>query len=121
MISIKDYATEKNISTQAVYKQLKLHNKELNGHIIKVGGKKMLDDYAVDFLSALTADNPVVISDRQMKQELERLRMREAELLNELNQKNNVIIQLQEQRNALQIECSELKNMTFFQRLFKKF
>ena len=118
MISIKDYSIEKKISTQAVYKQLKIHAKKLDGHIIKAGGKKMLDDYAVDYLSNLSENNPIVLSDRQMKQEIERLQAREIELLNELNQKNNIIIHLQQENRMLIEQKNEKKSL--FSKIFKK-
>ena len=118
MISIKDYSIEKKISTQAVYKQLKIHAKELDGHIIKAGGKKMLDDYAVDYLSNLSDNNPIVLSDRQLRQEIERLQAREIELLNELNQKSNIIIHLQQENRMLIEQKNEKKG--FLSNFFKK-
>lgn len=114
MLSIKDYAAQKGISTQAVYKQLKIHKENLEGHVLKEAGKRMLDDYAVDYLNKRTQENPVYLLDQDIKNELERLKTREIELLkkletknDELNAKSNLIIQLQQQNNQLLLENKE--------------
>lgn len=133
MLSIKDYADKKGISTQAVYKQLKIHKEQLEGHIITESGKRLLDDFAVDYLDKRTQENPVYVMDQQMKAENERLKAREIELLakldaknDELNAKSNAIIQLQQKINQLVIENREKdkeieveKTKKWYQKLFK--
>lgn len=116
MISVKEYADSRGISRQAVYKQLKIHHEVLQEHIHKIDGKKCLDDYAIEYLTNRTDNNHVHIMEFQVKEELQRLREREIELLNELNIKNNIIIQLQQENKAL----LEDKNQSFFSRLFGK-
>lgn len=118
MISVKEYALRKKVTTQAVYKQLRLHANDLNDHIFKVNGKKMLDDHAVDLLDRVSSESPVTISDQAMKRELEYLRKRETELLNELNQKNNIIIHLQQENRQL-VEY-KIERQSFLSRIFKK-
>ena len=113
MISIKQYAEKKGITTQAVYKQIKIHSAELGEHIVKEKGKRMLDDFACDFLESRTKENPVVIIDQENKKELERLRKRELELLEEIRQKDNIIINLQQSNNLRITEKNEvLKELT---------
>ena len=118
MISVKEYALRKKVTTQAVYKQLRLHANDLNDHIFKVNGKKMLDDHAVEYLDQVSSESPVIVSDQAMKLELEYLRKREAELLNELNQKNNIIIHLQHENRQLIEQKNE--NKGFLSSFFKK-
>lgn len=118
MISVKEYALRKKVTTQAVYKQLRLHANDLNDHIFKVNGKKMLDDHAVEYLDRVSSESPVIVSDQAMKLELEYLRKRETELLNELNQKNNIIIHLQQENRQLIEQKNEKKS--FLSSFFKK-
>ena len=81
MLSIKDYAERKGVSTQAVYKQLKTHEKALEGHIEKISGKRYLDDEAVAYLDSQSENTPAVIVQNgtnelveELKAENERLR-----------------------------------------------
>ena len=83
MLSIKDYAERKGVSTQAVYKQLKTHEKALEGHIKKVSGKRYLDDEAVAYLDSQSENTPSVIVQNgtdelveELKAENERLKMK---------------------------------------------
>ena len=39
MIAVKDYAERRGVSTQAIYKQLKVHKEALDGHVLKENGK----------------------------------------------------------------------------------
>ena len=44
MITIRDYAKENNVSYEAIRKQIKRYEDELNGHIIKQNRTQFLDD-----------------------------------------------------------------------------
>ena len=60
MISIKDYAKQKNVSYEAVRKQLVRYKDELQSHITTKNRMRFLDDYAVNFLDPrLTWGRPV--------------------------------------------------------------
>lgn len=74
MLSIKDYAERKGVSTQAVYKQLKTHEKALEGHIQKISGKRYLDDEAVAYLDAQSESTPSVIVQNGTDELIEELR-----------------------------------------------
>ena len=50
MITIRDYAKENNVSYEAIRKQIKRYEDELNGHIIKQNRTQFLDDIAVAIL-----------------------------------------------------------------------
>lgn len=51
MTSIKDFARDCGVSYEAVRKQIKRYEKELEGHIHRQGRTQYLDDVAVAFLS----------------------------------------------------------------------
>ena len=61
MVSIAEYAKQKQISYQAVNQQIKRYQKELKGHISKQGKTRFLDDEAVEFLNQKRKENPVTI------------------------------------------------------------
>lgn len=52
MISLKDYAKNKNVSYEAVRKQVNCYKTELERHIHKVNRTQYLDDEAVPFLDS---------------------------------------------------------------------
>lgn len=81
MITIKDYAASKKISYEAVRKQLKRYEIELDGHIQQINRTKFLDDYAVEFLDEKRNGNPVVILEASKDEEIERLRNENKALL----------------------------------------
>lgn len=110
MITIKDYADKKGVSSQAIYKQLKIHKIKLEGHIFKEKGKTVLDEDACAFLDSRTKENPVVIIDQLNKQELERLKKRETDLLEEIRVKDNIIIKAQQDQKLLENKNKEIEN-----------
>lgn len=89
MISLKDYAADSGVSYEAVRRQIKRYEKELEGHIHKEGRTQFLDDEAVAFLEAHRAKTPIAVYDKSRDEELERLR-EENQLL------YNKVVQLQE-------------------------
>lgn len=75
MITIKQYADKWNISTQAVYAQLKTHQEELEGHIHKKDGSnaRWLDEEAVAVLEKIRETNPTVIERDNSQEKIEEL------------------------------------------------
>lgn len=61
MISIKDYAAQKNVSYEAIRKQIKRYETQLDGHLERIGRTLYLDDDAVAFLDDKRKKNPVVV------------------------------------------------------------
>lgn len=57
MITLKDYAQNRCISYEAVRLTVKRYQSELEGHIIKKGRTRFLDDQAVNFLDDHRKDN----------------------------------------------------------------
>jgi len=80
VLTIKDYAKQRNKSVQAVYKQIKAKENAplLDGHILikKIGNKntKVLDDVAVAVLDEASRQAPVIVEQANKDEELEQLR-----------------------------------------------
>lgn len=116
MISMKDYATLHNISYEAVRKQVKRYETELQGHISKVGRTNYLDDEAVAFLDEKRSKNPIVIVDEEKKDQIQRLSDENKQLLikivqlqDELNGEKDLVKDLQAQLIAEKDHVAELQ------------
>ena len=81
IISMKDYAEQKNISYEAVRKQVARYKAELEGHIIVDGRQQFLDEDAVAFLDAKRQKNPVVIYQESKDEKIEQLNEQVKQLL----------------------------------------
>ena len=126
MISIKDYAKEHNITYEAVRKQIKRYQKELDGHISKVNRTKFLDDFAVEFLNEKRKNNPVVIIEANKDEQIQRLNeenkallMKIAELQEQLLKEKDNVKLLQEEKIKL-LESKQEEKSSFFSKFFKK-
>lgn len=85
MITIKDYAKQKGVSYEAIRKQIKRYDKELEGHLVKQNRFLMLDDEAVRFLDGKRSENPVIVYEQNKDEELEQLRKENKVLLIQMN------------------------------------
>ena len=85
MITIKDYAKQKGVSYEAIRKQIKRYEDELEGHLVKQNRFLMLDDEAVQFLDSKRSENPVIVYEQNKDEELEQLRHENKVLLIQLN------------------------------------
>ena len=103
VISIKDYAKQRNVSYEAIRQQVVRYAAELDGHIVKDGRQQFLDDEAVAFLDAKRKKNPVVLYQVEKDEEIERLKAEKERILLELAGVQKQLIQ-EQQKNALLIE-----------------
>lgn len=85
MITIKDYAKQKGVSYEAIRKQIKRYEEELEGHLVKQNRFLMLDDEAVQFLDSKRSENPVIVYEQNKDEELEQLRHENKVLLIQMN------------------------------------
>lgn len=85
MITIKDYAKQKGVSYEAIRKQIKRYEDELEGHLVKQNRFLMLDDEAVRFLDGKRSENPVIVYEQNKDEELEQLRHENKMLLIQMN------------------------------------
>lgn len=104
MISMREYATLHNISYEAVRKQVKRYETELQGHISKISRTNYLDDEAVAFLDEKRSKNPIIIVDEEKKGQIQRLSDENKQLLikivqlqDELNSEKDLVKELQAQ------------------------
>lgn len=89
VITIKEYADQKGVSHQAVYKQLQTHAEELEPFIVKNGRTRLLTDEAVTILDTYRETNPQIVERTNDKEHVEYLEGQIKVLLareNELNQ-----------------------------------
>ena len=98
MLSIKDYARNKNVSYEAVRTQIKRYSDDLKGHITKQGRTRFLDEHAIAFLDAKRKDNPVVIVNSSKSEELDLLREENARLKDALLEAQNKLLDAQEEK-----------------------
>ncbi len=85
MITIKDYAKQKGVSYEAIRKQIKRYEDELEGHLVKQNRFLMLDDEAVQFLDSKRSEHPVIVYEQNKDEELEQLRHENKVLLIQMN------------------------------------
>lgn len=109
MITIKDYAKQKGVSYEAIRKQIKRYDAELEGHLIKQNRFLMLDDEAVQFLDGKRSENPVIVYEQSKDEELEQLRQENKMLLIQMN---TVQDQLGKVQQKLIAEMSTTKLLT---------
>lgn len=87
--TVADVARKRGVTERAIYKQMKTHEKELEGHIEKVKGKQWLDEYAVQLLDeASSGSAPVIVEDTAKE-----------EMLNEIEELKRKILKLELERD----------------------
>ena len=109
MINLKEYAKQNNISYEAVRKQVRRYQKELEGHIFKQDGKtQYLDEEAVAFLNDKRKSNPIIVQEVAKDEQIEELQnqnkmllVKVAELQDQLLKKQDKIELLQADKIAL--------------------
>ncbi|MGO5373348.1 hypothetical protein [Holdemanella porci] len=114
MITIRDYAKENNVSYEAIRKQIKRYEDELNGHIIKQNRTQFLDDIAVAILDQHRRENPVIIVNqdtdfrlKQLEDENKNLLIKVAQQADKISQLNEDLKNKIEQMTSLMLENKE--------------
>ena len=102
LISLKDYAKQKNITYEAVRKQVNRFRNELNGHIHFVGRTQYLDDDAICFLDERRKQNPVVVLQTDKDDEIQQLYNENKALLLKVAELQESLIRENEEVKALQ-------------------
>lgn len=105
-MTVKDFAASRGVTTQAVYKLLKNHAAELDGHIETRKRVKYLDEYAQNYLIEQMNGNPVVTADNALQIQIEELKQR-------LERKDVIIERLQERESVKDELIEQLKNDKF--------
>ena len=109
VISLKDYAAQKNISYEAVRQQVVRYKDELGGHVIRDGRQQFLDEEAVAFLDAERQKNPVAIIQQNKDEQIEALEEQVKQLLIKTAAQADKISELSEWKaeNSLLIASAE--------------
>ena len=101
VISIKDYAKQRNVSYEAIRQQVVRYAAELGDHIIKDGRQQFLDEEAVAFLDEKRKKNPVVLYEVAKDEEIERLKEEKEALLLKLASVQDQLIRAQDENKLL--------------------
>lgn len=117
MISLKEYAKKKNISYEAVRKQVNRYRDELGEHLSKQGRTQFLDEEAEQFLDDKRAANPVIIVEHDKDEQIEQLKAENKNLLLKvaalqeqlLQEKDNVKMLQQEKIELLETRGNDVK------------
>ena len=123
MKSIKEYAKEKQVSYEAVRKQISRYKNELKGHIQKVGRTQYLDEEAEAFLNEKRSTSPIILVQTSKDEELEELRKEKEMLLLKIAELQDQLLKEKDQVKLLQnekIELLEQKNRSWWQKLRRK-
>lgn len=125
MITISEYAKQKGVSYEAINAQIHRNKEYLKGHIVKKGRTRYLTDKAVTFLNEKRQDNPVIVQQVNIDEELENLRVENKNLLIKVAELQEKLIGEQEAVKLLQeekiilLENAAEKKKGFLGRLFR--
>lgn len=115
MISIKDYASQKNVSYEAVRKQVKRYETQLDGHLERIGRTLYLDDDAVAFLDEKRKKNPVVVVQEDTDRVVQGLYSENKQLLIKITALQDELIEekskVQELQGLLLAEREQVKQL----------
>lgn len=109
---IKDYAKEKNISHQAVYKLIENHKSELKDYIVKQGRTRYLTPEAEEMLDSYRNKSPIVIDKQERNEEIERLKEENKNLLLKIAAQADKIAELSEWKSEHALLIAEANNNT---------
>lgn len=101
MITLKEYAASRDVSYEAVRRQVNKLRDELGEHIIIQNKTQMLDDTAVELLDQKRAESKIVVI-KETSAEVDQLRQ-------DNNDLRDKILQLQEQLIAAQQQVTDLQ------------
>lgn len=109
VVSLKDYAAQKNISYEAVRQQVVRYKDELTGHVIRDGRQQFLDEEAVAFLDAKRQKSPVAIIQQSKDDAIDALEQERDLLLHKIAAQADRIAELAQWKadKALEIASAE--------------
>lgn len=107
VISLKDYAEQKNVSYEAVRQQVVRYKDELEGHVIRDGRQQFLDEDAVAFLDGKRQKNPVTIIQQSRDERIEELEREKENYLTQIAALSTRIAELSEWKAEKAVEIAE--------------
>ena len=107
-MNITEFSESRNIKVQAVSNYISRHPKLFDGHTSKEGNLTILDDAALELLDKkYPLPQPIQVINGVDSEEYQRV-------LNELNQKNNIIIQMQQEMSNIKLKLVEETSQKLF-------
>lgn len=107
---VKDYAKERNISHQAVYKLIDNHEAELKDYIVKQGRTRFLMPEAEKILDNYRNKSAIVIDKQERNEEIERLKEENKNLLLKIAAQADKIAELSEWKSDHALLIAEANN-----------
>ncbi len=109
LLTIKEYAKKKNVSYEAVRKQIqKYKDGELKDHIIRKNKTQYLDEFAVDFLDNRRRESPIMLVQMDKDEEIQRLTDENRMLLVKIAELQDALLKEKDEVKVLQQEKIEL-------------
>lgn len=109
VISLKDYAKQKNISYEAVRKQVNRYKDELEGHLIKDGRQQFLDEEAVAFLDGKRQKNPITLVQDRKNEVIEDLQQENKNLLIKIAAQADQIAELERWKADFALKSAKIE------------
>lgn len=105
VITIKQYASKRNISYESVRSQVSRYKKtHLKGHISIQNRTQYLDQYAINFLDKKRRENPITVIHMETNDEVNRLRNENKMLLQKIAELQDLLIHEKDAVKALQAD-----------------
>lgn len=92
MITLKDYARKKNVSYEAVRKQVNRYRDDLGDHLYKKDRTQYLDEEGEAFLDKKRSSNPIILVEHDKDEQIEELKSQNEALKLKIMQLQEVII-----------------------------
>lgn len=113
MISLKEYAQKKNISYEAVRKQVNRYRNELGDHLYKKDRTQYLDEEGEAFLDQKRASNPVILVEHDKDEQIEDLTRQNESLKVKIMELQDQLIKSKDQLLERDQQLIELKDQLY--------
>lgn len=113
MISLKDYAKKKNVSYEAVRKQVNRYRDELGDHLYKKERTQYLDEEGEAFLDEKRASNPVILVEHDKDEQIEELTHQNEALKIKIMELQDQLIKSKDQLLERDQQLIELKDQLY--------
>lgn len=99
MISLAEYAEQQHVSYEAVRQQVARYQNELDGHIVRQGRKRLLDDVAIEFLDSHRQESlglgpNISVENAQLQKDLDSINHEYTAALKEISALKDTVIRL---------------------------
>lgn len=113
MISLKDYAKKKNVSYEAVRKQVNRYRDELGDHLYKKDRTQYLDEEGEAFLDRKRASNPVILLEHDKDEQIDELKQQNESLKIKIMELQDQLIKSKDQLLERDQQLIELKDQLY--------